>query len=219
MAVSVTRKAVGIGLTDAVALLFVYLVPTLSHLTSLPFYMIDPMRGAVLGALLVSKDWKNGLVLALSLPLFSFAVSGHPVFPKCLLIAAELSVNVLLFVWLSRIFVRSASPSSFASSPENGSAAKAPGSANHPYAASPSSFTSSPENGSVVKAPGSAAVVGVAAFVSILLSKALYYGLKALVLSAGLMQTELISTALLVQLAVALLISLGFAIWWKGDNE
>lgn len=192
MAVSVTRKAVGIGLTDAVALLFVYLVPTLSHLTSLPFYMIDPMRVAVLGALLVSKDWKNGLVLALSLPLFSFAVSGHPVFPKCLLIAAELSVNVLLFVWLSRIFVRSASPSSFASSPENGSAAKA---------------------------PGSAAVVGVAAFVSILLSKALYYGLKALVLSAGLMQTELISTALLVQLAVALLISLGFAIWWKGDNE
>lgn len=192
MAVSVTRKAVGIGLTDAVALLFVYLVPTLSHLTSLPFYMIDPMRVAVLGALLVSKDWKNGLVLALSLPLFSFAVSGHPVFPKCLLIAAELSVNVLLFVWLSRIFVRSASPSSFASSPENGSAAKA---------------------------PGSAAVVGVAAFVSILLSKALYYGLKALVLSAGLMQTELISTALMVQLAVALLISLGFALWWKGDNE
>jgi hypothetical protein len=192
MAVSVTRKAVGIGLTDAVALLFVYLVPTLSHLTSLPFYMIDPMRVAVLGALLVSKDWKNGLVLALSLPLFSFAVSGHPVFPKCLLIAAELSVNVLLFVWLSRIFVRSASPSS---------------------------FTSSPENGSAAKAPGSAAVVGVAAFVSILLSKALYYGLKALVLSAGLMQTELISTALLVQLAVALLISVGFAIWWKGDNE
>lgn len=192
MAVSVTRKAVGIGLTDAVALLFVYLVPTLSHLTSLPFYMIDPMRVAVLGALLVSKDWKNGLVLALSLPLFSFAVSGHPVFPKCLLIAAELSVNVLLFVWLSRVFVRSASPSSFASSPENGSA---------------------------VKAPASAAVVGVAALVSILLSKALYYGLKALVLSAGLMQTELISTALLVQLAVALLISLGFALWWKGDNE
>ena len=192
MAVSVTRKAVGIGLTDAVALLFVYLVPTLSHLTSLPFYMIDPMRVAVLGALLVSKDWKNGLVLALSLPLFSFAVSGHPVFPKCLLIAAELSVNVLLFVWLSRVFVRSASPSSFASSPENGSA---------------------------VKAPASAAVVGVAALVSILLSKALYYGLKALVLSAGLMQTELISTALMVQLAVALLISLGFALWWKGDNE
>ena len=192
MAVSVTRQAVGIGLTDAVALLFVYLVPTLSHLTSLPFYMIDPMRVAVLGALLVSKDWKNGLLLALSLPLFSFAVSGHPVFPKCLLIAAELSVNVLLFVWLSRIFVRSASPSSFASSPENGSAAKA---------------------------PGSAAIVGVAAFVSILLSKALYYGLKALVLSAGLMQTELISTALLVQLAVALLISVGFALWWKGDNE
>jgi hypothetical protein len=29
------------------------------------------------------------------------------------------------------------------------------------------------------------------------------------------MQMELVSTALMVQLAVALLISLGFAIWWK----
>ena len=188
MAVSVSKKAVGIGLTDAAALLFIFAVPALSHLFSVPFYLIDPMRVAVLGALLVSRNWKNGLALAVALPLFSFAVSGHPVFPKCLLIAAELSVNVLLFVWLSRIFVRSASPSSFASSPENGSAAKA---------------------------PGSAAVVGAAAFVSILLSKALYYGLKALVLSAGLMQMELISTALWVQLAVAALLSLGFAIWWK----
>ena len=57
--------------------------------------------------------------------------------------------------------------------------------------------------------------MGAATFLSILLSKALYYGLKALVLSAGLMQMELVSTALMVQLAVALLISLGFAIWWK----
>lgn len=170
MAVSVTRKAVGIGLTDAVALLFVYLVPALSHLTSLPFYLIDPMRVAVLGALLVSKDWRNGLALALTLPLFSFAVSGHPVFPKFLVIAAELSVNVLLFVWLSRVFGRRF---------------------------------------------GSRVAVGAAAFLSILLSKVLYYGLKALVLTAGLMQSELVATALWAQLAVAVLLSLGFAIWWK----
>ena len=179
MAVSVSKKALGIGLTDAAALLFIFAVPALSHLSALPFYLMDPMRVAVLGALLVSRNWKNGLALAVALPLFSFAVSGHPVFPKCLLIAAELSVNVMLFVWLSRAFCRF-SAGRGASAPSSGRAA-----------------------------------VGAATFLSILLSKVLYYGLKVLVLSAGLMQMELVSTALMVQLAVALLISLGFAIWWK----
>lgn len=175
---SISRsKAVGIGITDAVALLFVFIVPALSHAFSLPFYLIDPMRVAVLGALLVSRNWKNALALAIALPLFSFAVAGHPVFPKCLLIAAELSLNVLLFVWLSRIFGRLASGHTIAGS----------------------------------------AATGAAAFCSILLSKLLYYGLKALVLSAGLLQMELVSTALWVQFIVAALLSLGFAIFYRSE--
>ena len=186
MDVSVTKKAVGIGLTDAVALLFIFAVPALSHLFAVPFYLIDPMRVAVLGALLLSRNWKNALVLAVALPLFSFAVSGHPVFPKCLLIATELSANVLLFVCLSRAF--------------------------GPRTSTPVGV---PSGYSADDSVASRAGVGVAAFLSILLSKVLYYGLKAMVLSAGLMQMELISTALWVQLAVALLLSLGFAIWWK----
>ncbi|MBP5567382.1 MAG: hypothetical protein J6X57_07870, partial [Bacteroidales bacterium] len=64
MASTAVRKAAGIGLTDAAALLFIYLVPTLSHLTAVPFYLIDPMRLAVLGALLATRNWKNALVLA-----------------------------------------------------------------------------------------------------------------------------------------------------------
>ena len=69
MAVSVSKKAIGIGLTDAAALLFIFAVPALSHLSALPFYLMDPMRVAVLGALLVSRNWKNGLALAVALPL------------------------------------------------------------------------------------------------------------------------------------------------------
>ena len=99
------------------------------------------------------------------------AISGHPVFPKCLVIAAELRVNVLFFVWLERMF----SDRRFG--------------------------------------------VGIAAFASILLSKAFYYGLKALVLGAGLMQMELVSTALWVQLVVAVLISAGFAFIWRSDRS
>ena len=168
MAASIARKkALGIGITDAVAVLFILAVPALSHLTSVPFYLLDPMRLAVLGALLASRSRVNGLVLAVALPLVSFAISGHPVFPKCLVIAAELSVNVLLFVWLERMF------------------------------------------------SGRRFGVGIAAFASILLSKAFYYGLKALVLGAGLMQMELVSTALWVQLVVAVMISVLFARWWN----
>lgn len=162
MSVIARDKAVGIGLTDAAAVLFVFAVPALSHLTSVPFYLLDPMRMAVLGALLFSRNWKNALVLALALPLFSFAVSGHPVYPKFLLIAAELSVNVLLFAWLSRKMN-----------------------------------------------------AGIAAFVSILLSKVLYYGFKAAVLSAGLLQADLISTTIWWQLGVAVGLSAAFAGLWN----
>ena len=162
MSVIARDKAVGIGLTDAAAVLFVFAVPALSHLTSVPFYLLDPMRMAVLGALLFSKNWKNALVLALALPLFSFAVSGHPVSPNFLLIAAAPSVPVLLSAWLSRKMN-----------------------------------------------------AGIAAFVSILLSKVLYYGFKAAVLSAGLLQAELISTTIWWQLGVAVGLSAAFAGLWN----
>lgn len=162
MASATVRKAAGIGLTDAAALLFIYLVPTLSHLTAVPFYLIDPMRLAVLGGLLATKNWKNALVLAVTLPLFSSAIGMHPVFSKCLLIAVELAANVLLFVWLARILN-----------------------------------------------------AGIAAFISIMCSKLLYYGLKAAVLYAGLLQMELISTGLWIQFAVAVLISVAFALLWR----
>ena len=161
-------KALNIGLTDAGAILLIFLVPALSHLTAVPFYLADPMRLAVLGALLITRNWKNSLALAVALPLASFAISGHPVFPKCLIIAAELSVNVLLFAWLDSLIRRR-----------------------------------------------SALLVGGAAFISIVLSKVFYYGLKALVLSAGLLRMELVATALWIQFAVAVAISVAFAIWYN----
>ena len=190
MAASIARKkALGIGITDAVAVLFILAVPALSHLTSVPFYLLDPMRLAVLGALLASRSRINGLVLAVALPLVSFAISGHPVFPKFLVIAAELSVNVLLFSWLVKAFTARLSSSSGDGAAEDFARSAAP------------------------------VRIGLAAFVSILLSKAFYYGLKALVLGAGLMQMELVSTALWVQLVVAVLISAGFAIIWRSDRS
>lgn len=155
-------------LSDAVALLFILFVPALSHLTSLPFYLLDPMRLAALGVLLATRDWKNSLALAVLLPLFSMAVSGHPVFPKCLLISVELATNVLLFEGILRLLGRRLSQARL--------------------------------------------VAGVSAFLSILLSKGVYYLLKWMVISLGWMQMELVSTGLWIQLIVAVAISLVFAL-------
>ncbi|MBO4427063.1 MAG: hypothetical protein J5771_01070 [Bacteroidales bacterium] len=162
------KNAALLTLTDAVALALVFALPALSHLTSVPFYLADPMRLAVLGALIATRNWKNSLALALALPLVSFALSGHPVYPKCLIIAAELAVNVALFAAFARAIKRK-----------------------------------------------SALACGGAAFLSILLSKAFYYGLKALVLAAGLPGTELVSTALWIQLFVAVILSAGIALRFR----
>ena len=160
-------------LADAVALAFVLVVPALSHLTAMPFYLIDPMRIAALGVLLVTRDWKNSLALAVLLPVFSMLVSGHPVFPKCLLISVELGANVLLLEWFSRMLGRLLAP----------------------------------------RAGFSAGLAtGIAAFASILVSKGLYYLLKLAVISLGWLQMDLVSTALWIQLVVALAISLIFAL-------
>jgi hypothetical protein len=88
-------------LTDIGAMAFIYLVPAISHLLSLPVYLIEPMRLMLILAM-VHTSKSNAYLLALSLPLFSLVISGHPVFPKMLLIAFELSMNVFLFYILAK---------------------------------------------------------------------------------------------------------------------
>lgn len=91
-----------VALWDLATLGLFYLVPTLSHLTSIPFYRFEPMRCVLLLCLLFTGSKKNAYVMAPTLPLFSFLVGGHPVLAKALLMAAELSANILIFDILSR---------------------------------------------------------------------------------------------------------------------
>lgn len=91
-----------IVLLDFVVVLLFYMVPTLSHLTSIPLYKFEPMRCALLLNLLLTGNKKNAYIMAITLPLFSFLVGGHPFFLKTLLMALELSINVLLFFYLLR---------------------------------------------------------------------------------------------------------------------
>ena len=86
---------------DFLAVLFIYLVPTVSHLLSFPLYIFDPMRIVVILAL-IHTNRKNTYLIALTLPLFSFLIAGHPVGLKSLLITAELTLNIWLFIQLSK---------------------------------------------------------------------------------------------------------------------
>ena len=141
-------------LIDITALAFIYLVPGLSHLLSLPVYLIEPMR-LMLVLALVHTNKRNSYILALSMPLFSFIISGHPVFAKMFLIGMELSLNVFLFYLLAGR-IRNVCP---------------------------------------------------AIFISILLSKAVYYLLKFALIRLAVIDTSLVATPLLIQLVMTLVFS------------
>jgi hypothetical protein len=81
------------------ALVFMYVTPALSHMVSFPIYYFEPMRIFLIFTI-VHQEKKNGYILALTLPLFAFITSSHPVFLKTLLITSELSLNVFLFYLL-----------------------------------------------------------------------------------------------------------------------
>ena len=88
---------------DLMALFAIYLVPSISHLVSLPVYYIEPMRIMLILAL-VHTSRKNAYVIALTLPVFSFLISAHPSLVKTSLITGELLLNVWLFFFLSKKF-------------------------------------------------------------------------------------------------------------------
>jgi len=86
---------------DVFALAFIFLVPAFSHMLSIPLYFIEPMRIMVVLAM-VHTHRNNAFILALALPLFSFMISGHPIFAKAAIIGIELAVMVGVFYLLRR---------------------------------------------------------------------------------------------------------------------
>lgn len=88
---------------DAFLVLFLYLIPTLSHYSIIPIYYFDPMRILVFfGGLIMSNSKANAYILSITLPMFSYFVGGHPVFIKSALIACELLINIYLLFRLQK---------------------------------------------------------------------------------------------------------------------
>ncbi|MBN2236741.1 MAG: hypothetical protein JW729_04230 [Bacteroidales bacterium] len=90
------KKYLSSYLLDGLALLLVYFIPSISHLTGIPFYLFEPMRVFIILAL-VHSNKTNAYVLAFTLPLFSFAIASHPVFSKSIIMTFELVLNVYLY--------------------------------------------------------------------------------------------------------------------------
>ena len=76
-------------------------VPALSHAVAFPFYLFDPMR-LLLFVAIIGSSRRNALLMAMWMPLLAMLTSGHPVFPKVVLIQGELVVNTLLFFGLAQ---------------------------------------------------------------------------------------------------------------------
>jgi len=85
---------------DLLALLFIYLVPAISHLLSFPVYYLEPMRIMLILAI-VHTSKENAYLIALTLPLFSMLISAHPSLIKTSLVTGELLLNVWLFFFIS----------------------------------------------------------------------------------------------------------------------
>lgn len=73
------------------------LIPTMSHLTALPLYQLNPMLLLMLAGILIGKSRYNSLLLAVALPFVSYLIVGMPSATKALCMAAELSTLSLVF--------------------------------------------------------------------------------------------------------------------------
>ncbi len=87
---------------DAALLALACLIPAASHLLAVPLYKLNPMLALLLAGMLVGKDWRNALVLAVLMPLVSGLVTGMPAAPKMVCMMAELAMVASLFAVLSR---------------------------------------------------------------------------------------------------------------------
>ena len=78
------------AIIDAALLAAACLIPTLSHITALPLYMLNPMLLVLLAGMLAVRSRTNAFLLAVLLPVVSMLAVGMPTPLKALCMAAEM---------------------------------------------------------------------------------------------------------------------------------
>ena len=93
-----TKPIVKFAVIDTLLVGAACLIPAASHLFAVPLYMLNPMLALLLTGVLLSRDCRNALVLAVLMPLVSSLLTGMPAVPKMVCMMAELAtVAGLLF--------------------------------------------------------------------------------------------------------------------------
>ncbi|MHC1704192.1 MAG: hypothetical protein AB9846_09820 [Tenuifilaceae bacterium] len=151
-------------LFDMVAVAFIFLLPSISHLMGFAMYKLDPMRLALFSAILFTNR-KNAYLIAMLLPFVSFIISAHPYFYKVFLISGELLLNVWLFYFVAEKFKN----------------------------------------------------VFFASLISIIISKAVYYLFKYIFISFLLINDSLVSTSILIQIIVSVVLSVIMAFAFRRE--
>lgn len=93
----VSHRVLNLVALNAVLVGLSLLIPTMSHLTALPLYQLNPMLLLMLAGILIGKSRYNSLLLAVALPFVSYLIVGMPTATKALCMAAELSTLSLVF--------------------------------------------------------------------------------------------------------------------------
>lgn len=97
---TIAIKLRGVSEIKLVFMLFpvalMYFLPALSHTIGYPLYFLEPMRLVILFSMVLLEK-KEALILAVTLPLFAFAATGHPTFPKVFIVSVELLFFVYFF--------------------------------------------------------------------------------------------------------------------------
>jgi hypothetical protein len=166
LALSNKSKSISYLVTDIIVICFIYLLPSLSHLTSIPFYLFEPMRLALVFCI-ISTNKKNSILIALTLPVVSIVLTSHPAIAKGIIITSELLINLIVFYFL--------------------------------VARIRNKF--------------------IAMFISILMAKICYYSLKYISINIGIINGDLVSTPILIQLIMIVLLSMVVGIFFIKNRE
>ena len=92
------------AIIDAALLAAACLIPTLSHITALPLYMLNPMLLVLLAGMLAVRSRTNAFLLAVLLPVVSMLAVGMPTPLKALCMAAEMLSIVGVYPLLQRLW-------------------------------------------------------------------------------------------------------------------
>ena len=83
-------------LIDLAGIPLIYLLPEISSILNIHFYLFEPMRVIIIIAI-VHTSKENSYLLAILLPAISYLFSSHPSVIKAFILSGDLLLNIFLY--------------------------------------------------------------------------------------------------------------------------